>query len=216
VSIFASGIQVPDLNHKNMKKYILPLALMSALAIAQGCSSKAEEKAAAEKAATEEAATAKLVKIKSAEELAAKRAKIAKARAEKEEQRTQAIAEKAKLSPTYKDASGKIVYYKAEIDPAYDGGIEAMRQYLKDNIKYPEQARENGQEGTVFVDFVVDEKGRVREVVASEYIGDDVDVSFKDESVRVVSSMPAWKPGRQHGKAVDTSFSIPITFEIEN
>jgi protein TonB len=66
------------------------------------------------------------------------------------------------------------------------------------------------------VDFVVDEKGRVREVVATDAVGEDVDLSFKEESVRVVAAMPGWKAGMQNGKAVDVSFSIPITFEIAN
>lgn len=73
-----------------------------------------------------------------------------------------------------------------------------------------------GYEGTVFVDFVVDEKGRVREVVASDVVGEDVAISFKEESVRVVAAMQGWNAGRQNGKPVDTSFSIPITFQLEN
>jgi TonB family protein len=193
-----------------MKNFIALFVLMSALVIWQGCSPKAEKKTD-ETTKTE----AKFVKAKN-EELVAKRAKIAKASAEKEEQRKLALAEKAKATPTFKDASGKLVYYKAEIDPSYAGGFSEMRNYLRDNIKYPEEARENGYEATVFVEFVVDAKGKVREVVASEVVGDEADDSFKQESIRVVSGMPGWNPGRQQGKAVDTSFSIPITFQLEN
>ena len=111
--------------------------------------------------------------------MAATRAGIAKARAEKEAQRKLAIAEKAKASPTYKDADGNVVYYKAEIDPSYTGGFDELAKYLKENLKYPEAARQAGYEGTVFVDFVIDAKGRVREVVASDVIGENVDASFK-------------------------------------
>jgi TonB family protein len=91
-----------------------------------------------------------------------------------------------------------------------------MRKYLRDNLTYPEAAREKGHEGTVFVDFTVGENGKIRDVVASEIVGDNVDISFKVESVRVVAAMPGWKAGRQNGKAVDASFSIPITFQLDN
>ena len=196
-----------------MKNFIMLFVLVFALVIWQGCS-KTEESANESTAKTSEA-TAKLVK-RDADEMAAMRAGLAKARAEKEAQRKLAIAEKAKASPTYKDADGNVVYYKAEIDPSYTGGFDALAKYLKENLKYPEAARQAGYEGTVFVDFVIDAKGRVREVVASDVIGENVDASFKEESVRVVAAMPGWMAGRQQGKAVDTSFSIPITFELKN
>ena len=100
----------------------------------------------------------------------------------------QTIAEKAKKSPTYTDSKGRVVYNKAEVDPSFTGGKDAMGDYLRENLKYPEQAREQGIEGTVFVEFVIDEKGKVGEVVVADIVGDD-DQSLKDESVRVVSMM---------------------------
>jgi TonB family protein len=193
-----------------MKTYSLLFVLIFAFVAWQGCAPKTEE------ASNQSKDSAETAQVKRADETAAKRASIAKARAEKEEQRRLAIVEKARLSPTYRDASGKIVYYKAEVDPSYTGGLDEMRKYLKDNIQYPQEARNQGLEGTVFVDFVVDEKGKVREVFASEVVGDDVDDAFKAESIRVVSAMPGWNAGLQHGKAVDASFSIPITFEMVN
>jgi len=197
-----------------MKNVIMLFVLVCTIIFWQGCS-KTEESTRENEAKTSEAA-AKLVKLRDADEVAAMRAKIAKARAEKEEQRKIAIAEKAKTSPTYKDAAGNVVYYKAEIDPSYVGGFDELTKYLKANLEYPETARENGDEGTVFVDFVVDAKGNVRQVVASDVVGEVAEASFKQESVRVVSAMPGWIAGRQQGKPVDTSFSIPITFELEN
>lgn len=188
--------------------------LVSALVIWQGCS-KTEESANRSAAETNDA-TAKLIKLRSADQIAATRAEMARAQAEKDQQRKLAIAEKAKASSTYTDAAGNVVYYKAEIDPSYAGGFDELSKYLKANLKYPEAAREDGYEGTVFVDFVIDAKGRVREVVASDVIGENIEVSFKEEAVRVVAAMPGWKAGRQQGKAVDASFSIPITFQLEN
>lgn len=199
-----------------MKNIIIFFVFVSVLVIGQNCAPKTDEEKIELMAAETSEATGKLVKLRTADEIAGTRKRMAKASAEKEAQRKLAIAEKAKATPTYKDASGKIVYYKAEVDPSYAGGIDELGKYLRDNLKYPEGAREKGYEGTVFVDFVVDEKGRIREVVASDVIGEDVDTSFKDESVRVVAAMPGWKAGRQNGKAVDASFSIPITFQLVN
>jgi len=195
-----------------MKKNFLLFTLLASFVIWQGCAPKAPE-ATAESIAE---ANAEAAKTQKAEAVAAKKAKLIKDRSEKSDQRILAAAERAKLSPTYKDATGKIIYNKAEVDPTYEGGLDEMRKYLKDNLKYPTEARDNGIEGTVFVDFVVDAKGKVRQVVATDVVGDDVDLSFKEESVRVVALMPGWKAGLQQGKAVDVSFSIPITFEITN
>jgi TonB family protein len=194
-----------------MKTIFRVFIVLMSVAVCQGCYSKATEAkyTAIEKAAVDAS------DLKKAEARAEKKARLQKANEEKATARNLALQEKIKSSLTFKDASGRLVYNKAEIDPSFSGGMDEMRKYLKDNLKYPEDAKEKGFEGTVFVDFVVDEKGRVREVVASDVVGEDVDLSLKEESVRVVSAMPLWKPGTQHGKAVDTSFSIPITFEID-
>jgi protein TonB len=199
-----------------MKNILILFVSVSALVIGQSCAPKTDEAKIELKAPDANQETAKIIKLKTADEIAATRAKIAKASAEKEAQRKLAIAEKAKATPTYKDASGKMVYYKVEVDPSYPGGLNELRKYLRDNLTYPEAARDKGYEGTVFVDFIVDEKGKIRDVVASDVVGEDVDISFKEESVRVVSAMEGWKPGRQNGKPVDAAFSIPITFELAN
>ena len=89
-----------------------------------------------------------------------------------------------------------------------------MRDFLRDNLKYPQEAQDKEVEGTVFVDFVVDQNGYVTEVVGSDAIGENVDILLKEEAVRVVASMPQWVAGTQRGVAVDTHFSLPITFEL--
>ena len=157
-----------------MKNTIYIFVLLSALLVWQACNPKAEE--ANEKS---EAATAKIIQTKKADDIAAKRTELIKQRVQKEEQRKLAIAEKAKVSPTFKDASGKVVFYKAEVDPSYEGGINEMRKFLKNNLKYPANARNQELEGTVFVDFIVDEKGRVRQVESSDVLGEYVDASFQ-------------------------------------
>jgi TonB family protein len=194
-----------------MKTIFKIFIVLISVAVAQGCDSKATEAkyAAIDKASVEAS------DLKKTEARAAKKARLQKANEERVAARNLALQEKLKISLTFKDPAGRTVYNKAEIDPSFAGGMDEMRKYLKDNLKYPEAAKEKEFEGTVFVDFVVDEKGRVREVVASDVVGEDVDFSLKEESVRVVAAMPLWAPGTQHGKAVDTSFSIPITFEID-
>jgi TonB family protein len=192
-----------------MKKHISILALILSLVVFQGCGSKTETN-------KQETAEAQSAENKSIETVSSRRAKLAKARAEKAEQRSRALEARTKLSMTYTDASGKLVFHKAEVDPSYTGGQNALDQFLKDNLKYPQAAQDNNIEGTIFVDFVITETGKVREVVASDTIGEDMDSALKNEAIRVVSSMPGWKAGTQHGRHVDASFSIPITFELAN
>jgi TonB family protein len=190
-----------------MKNYISILTLILSFTVFLGCGSKT-------KSNDQEKTEAQLVQNKAAELLSAKKAKLAKERTEKAEQRNLAIQEKAKLSLSYKDASGNVVYYKSEVDPSYTGGQDELADFLKNNLKYPEEAKDNSIEGTVFVDFVIKANGKVSEVAASDIVGEDVNHLLKAEAVRVVASMPAWKAGMQHGKPVDVSFSIPITFEL--
>ncbi len=183
--------------------------LVFAFVLLQSCEPKKSEDNSATMAEIEAADEAK-----AQEDRIAKRTKIEAARVEKLEQRRLAAIEKAKTANTYKDAKGKLVYNKAEVDPAFVGGDKAMMAYLRDNLIYPEEAQKKGVEGTVFIDFIVDEKGAVREVVATDVVGDEIDESLKAEAIRVVTSMPNWAAGTQRGKAVDASYSIPITFQL--
>lgn len=144
-----------------------------------------------------------------------KREKLEKEIADWEEKRRNALTELSKLNPTYVDPSGKVIYIKTEVEPAFDGGEEAMMKYLRDNLSYPQEARDKEQEGTVFVDFIVEQDGTVREAIVTDDTSVDVDQSFRDEAIRVVNAMPKWVPGRQNGKAVDVKFSLPITFRIQ-
>jgi len=203
-----------------MKKNFQLLLLVSIVVIWQSCGTKTTDNTTG----TTETTTDTLVmttdevsaETNKNEVGAAKREAIEKASVEKAEQRRLAIIELAKTSPTFKDASGKVVYNKAEIDPSFVGGDQEMKKYLRANLKYPEAAQDNGVEGTVFVDFIVDQSGNVREVIASDVVGELVELTLQEEAVRVVSSMPKWIPGSQGGKPVGTQFSIPITFQLSN
>ena len=193
-----------------MKKIIYMIALVCTMTLWQNCATKEATSGTSAQTAEEVAAA-----TKKAEARTARRSSLEKARIEKAEQRRLAYLELIKTSPTYKNASGKVVYYKAEVDPSFNGGEKAMRNYLYDNLKYPQEAQDKEVEGTVFVDFVVDENGNVTEVIGSDAIGENVDILLKEEAVRVVAAMPRWVAGTQRGVTVDTHFSVPITFELD-
>lgn len=94
--------------------------------------------------------------------------------------------------------------------PEFPGGQEAMMKYLSGQLKYPEEAVENGVQGAVFVTFVVERDGRISEVKVLRGIGAGCD----EESERVVKGMPNWKPGKQNGKLVRTRYNLPIRFKL--
>ena len=99
----------------------------------------------------------------------------------------------------------------AEQMPEFPGGDEALRKYLATSVKYPVIAQENGIQGRVFVAFVVDKNGNVTNVrVARPF-----DPNLDKEAVRVVQSMPKWTPGKQRGKAVKVSYTVPINFVLQ-
>lgn len=96
--------------------------------------------------------------------------------------------------------------------PSFPGGEKAMMDYLSKEVRYPEEAREAGIEGTVFVQFVVERDGSIGESKVLRGIGGGCD----QEALRVVRSMPKWTPGQQNGKVVRTSFAMPFRFKLQS
>jgi protein TonB len=186
---------------------------MLSTAIIQSCGMKPKEPTAEEIAAKEKATADSIATVKETEK-SARRAKLEQENNEKSEKRRLAIEEKIKKAQFYKDGKGKTIYIKAEKMPVYAGGNEEMMKYLTDNLQYPAEAKDNNEEGTVFVDFVIDPKGKVQDVTATDAVNDNVNLALKNESVRVVSSMPDWKPAMNKGKAVSAAYSLPVRFEI--
>ena len=91
-----------------------------------------------------------------------------------------------------------------------NGGMAGLMQYLSKNIKYPTIAQENGTQGRVTVQFVVNRDGSI--VDAKVLRG--VDPYLDKEAIRVISSMPKWKPGMQRGKAVRVKYTVPVMFRL--
>jgi len=95
--------------------------------------------------------------------------------------------------------------------PEFPGGTDAMMKYLNANIRYPSIATEMGITGRVILQFVVDKHGKINAVKVLRGIGGGCD----EEAIRVVKSMPSWKPGRQNGKEVPVYFTLPVVFQLK-
>lgn len=107
--------------------------------------------------------------------------------------------------------SDPIPFYSLEDKPEFPGGERALINYLASSVKYPAIAAENGIQGTVHLSFVISKTGKVEKV----QIVRGVDASIDREAVRVVSSMPDWKPGRQGTRYVAVSYQVPIKFTLQ-
>jgi TonB family protein len=97
-----------------------------------------------------------------------------------------------------------------EVMPEPIGGFDAMYEFLRSNLKFPDVARKEGIAGQVFLEFVIEKDGSVSNVKVLSGVHPDLDA----ESVRVIKMMPKWKPGMQKGKPVRTFFQIPVRFTI--
>lgn len=94
--------------------------------------------------------------------------------------------------------------------PEFPGGQAALLDYLRKNIKYPRICQENNIQGRVLVTFIVNKDGAIvdPEVVKS------VNPSLDKEALRVISTMPKWKPGSQRGKPVRVKYTVPVNFRL--
>jgi len=102
------------------------------------------------------------------------------------------------------------IYIMVEEMPEFPGGILELRKWLKSNMKYPEEARKCKITGKVYIGFVINKEGKVEDCKVLRSINPLLD----NEALRVINSMPRWKPGKQKGKPVKVSFSFPIKFYL--
>jgi TonB family protein len=107
---------------------------------------------------------------------------------------------------------GEPIFQAVENVPEFPGGQEGLMKFLSENTRYPVIAKDHGIQGRVIVRFVVSKTGEISNVEVLR----GVDPSLDREAVRVVESMPAWKPGTQRGKAVNVYFTIPIQFSLSD
>ena len=103
------------------------------------------------------------------------------------------------------------VFDSVEQMPEFPGGMQALMSYLKDTIKYPEQAKKDGIQGRVIVQFIVEKSGKVTDI----HVVRGIDPILDEEAARVVAAMPDWKPGMNHGEAVNVKYTIPVNFKLD-
>jgi protein TonB len=107
-------------------------------------------------------------------------------------------------------SSDHIFTENIEAFPEFEGGMKAWAKYLQRNLRYPDLAEQNGVQGKVIINFIVERDGSISNVTVVNGPG----YGLNDEAVRVIKKSPNWKPGRQNGQNVRVRFSIPIGFRI--
>jgi TonB family protein len=106
--------------------------------------------------------------------------------------------------------SGEKVFVVVEQPPEYDGGLEAMYNFITKNLQYPAHDRKMKIEGSVFITFTVEVDGSITNALITKGIS----ASCDQEALRIVKMMPKWRPGKQQGKPVRVKFVLPIKFKL--
>ena len=104
------------------------------------------------------------------------------------------------------------IFMVVESMPEFPGGQQALFKFLAENVKYPVIAQENGIQGRVICQFVVNKDGSIVDVQAVRSSGE---ASLDKEAIRVIKSMPKWKPGKQRGKPVRVKYTVPVNFRLQ-
>lgn len=103
------------------------------------------------------------------------------------------------------------VFEIVEVMPVFPGGMSALMKYIGENIKYPEEAKKKNMQGRVYVAFIVNQDGSISDTRIIRGASPLLDA----EALRVIGSMPKWKPGMQKGKAVRVQYSVPVVFSLK-
>ena len=118
-----------------------------------------------------------------------------------------------KLDSIESSTSDTTLFIVVEKMPEFPGGQKAMMQFLVENVKYPVEAQEEGIEGRVICQFIIEKDGSVADINIVQSSGN---ASLDQEAMRVIQSMPKWAPGRMHGKNVRVKFTLPINFHLRD
>lgn len=113
------------------------------------------------------------------------------------------------------DAQNKVneksdVYRTVDEMPVYPGGNDALRNFITQNVTYPEKAKKEGIRGKVFVSFVINKKGEVTKAKIERGVSPELD----KEALRVIKSLSKWTPGKEKGKLAKVQFTVPINFAL--
>ena len=109
------------------------------------------------------------------------------------------------------DVDEEVIFTVVEQMPEFPGGTREMFNYIDANLRYPIEAQNNGIQGRTICQFVVNKDGSVVDVVVVRSSGTD---ALDNEAIRLISSMPKWKPGTQRGKAVRVKYTVPVNFRL--
>lgn len=125
-----------------------------------------------------------------------------------------AIAAKAQNEVPPDTTNYHDVFIIVEESPEFPGGQSELIKFLQENVVYPDDDRVKGVEGRVYVTFVVDEEGFISRVQILNGTRKKGTEAMRKEAIRVVNSMPRWKPGYQNGKPVKVKYTLPFTFKL--
>ncbi|RZL51236.1 MAG: energy transducer TonB [Pedobacter sp.] len=98
-----------------------------------------------------------------------------------------------------------------DIMPEFPGGMTALRNYIANNLQYPDEASEEGIEGTVYAKFVITKDGSIANIEIERKLGYGCD----QEVIRILKKMPKWSPGKLDGKAVNYQYRMPVSFKLQ-
>lgn len=104
------------------------------------------------------------------------------------------------------------VYSTPEVDvtPKFPGGSDGLKRYVRENLEYPEEAIEDGFQGTVTVEFIILKNGSIAGVNVVKGLHPALD----KEAIRIIENMPKWTPGKRHGKKVNVKVFLPVYFQM--
>lgn len=120
------------------------------------------------------------------------------------------VEEIVETGPAVVEEVKEEVFLVVEEMPEFEGGMIGLQKHFGKNIKYPAKAMEMGTTGRVIVSFVVNKDGDVVNPEILKGIGDGCD----EEALRVIKSLPKWKPGKQNGRSASVKFTVPINFKL--
>ena len=102
------------------------------------------------------------------------------------------------------------IFQVVEEMPEFPGGMKECMKFISQNAQYPVEAHQDGIHGKVWVSCVISDKGDIE----SPHIYRSVDPLLDAEALRIIQSMPKWKPGKQRGKPVNVMFMFPVAFNL--
>lgn len=120
------------------------------------------------------------------------------------------VTDEIRIATVQETPKQEPVFEIVETMPEFPGGNVALLQFISANLRYPSAAVENGVQGRVVVKFVVKKDGSVGEVKVLR----GVDYNLDKEAIRVCKMLPKFSPGKQNGQAVNTWYTLPITFRL--